>query len=47
MSPCGKHINELSEVRDDCNADISVWVQVFPYGLIGMSEVLASITKLE
>ena len=47
MSPCGKHINELSKERDDCNADISVWVQVFPYGLIGMSEVLASITKLE
>ncbi|OAG10772.1 MFS peptide transporter-like protein Ptr2 [Paraphaeosphaeria sporulosa] len=47
MSPCGKHINALSKTRKDCNADISVWVQVFPYGLIGMSEVLASITKLE
>ena len=46
MSPCGKNINALSKSRD-CSADISVWVQVFPYGLIGMAEVLASITKLE
>ncbi|KAH7406611.1 MFS peptide transporter-like protein Ptr2 [Phaeosphaeria sp. MPI-PUGE-AT-0046c] len=47
MSACGTHINKLSKTRKDCHADISVWVQVFPYGLIGMSEVLASITKLE
>lgn len=48
MSPCGKNINALAKSREDaCKADISVWVQVFPYGLIGMSEVLASITKLE
>lgn len=47
MSACGNRINKLSKTRKDCNADISVWVQVFPYGLIGMSEVLASITKLE
>ncbi|KAL5116317.1 hypothetical protein ACEQ8H_005775 [Pleosporales sp. CAS-2024a] len=47
MSPCGDNINKLSKTRKDCHADISVWVQVFPYGLIGMSEVLASITKLE
>jgi POT family proton-dependent oligopeptide transporter len=46
-SPCGDHINKLSKTRKDCNADISVWVQVFPYGLIGLSEVMASITKLE
>jgi POT family proton-dependent oligopeptide transporter len=46
-SACGNQINKLSKTRKDCNADISVWVQVFPYGLIGMSEVLASITKLE
>lgn len=47
MSPCGNRINELSSATVDCSADISVWVQVFPYGLVGMSEVLASITKLE
>jgi POT family proton-dependent oligopeptide transporter len=47
LSPCGNNINALSKDRDDCSAPISVWVQVFPYGLIGMSEVLASITKLE
>lgn len=47
MSPCGNQINKLSKAGRDCSADISVWVQVFPYGLIGMSEVLASITKLE
>lgn len=47
MSPCGSHINKLSKTRKDCNADISVWVQAFPYGLIGMSEIMASITKLE
>lgn len=47
MSPCGNQINKLSKTRKDCHADISVWVQAFPYGLIGMSEILASITKLE
>jgi POT family proton-dependent oligopeptide transporter len=48
MSPCGNHINALTKKgRKDCSADISVWVQVFPYGLIGLSEVMASITKLE
>ncbi|KAH8719134.1 MFS peptide transporter-like protein Ptr2 [Phaeosphaeriaceae sp. PMI808] len=48
MSPCGNQPNKLTKAKKlDCHADISVWVQVFPYGLIGMSEVLASITKLE
>jgi POT family proton-dependent oligopeptide transporter len=47
MSPCGDNINALSKERDDCHADISVWVQAVPYGLIGMSEIMASITKLE
>ncbi|ORY19533.1 POT family-domain-containing protein [Clohesyomyces aquaticus] len=48
MSKCGSHINALTKGgRKDCTVPITVWVQVFPYGLIGMSEVLASITKLE
>lgn len=48
LSKCGDHINDLVRSgRKDCTAPISVWLQVFPYGLIGMSEVLASITKLE
>ena len=48
LSPCGDNINALTKAgRKDCAAPISVWVQIFPYGLIGMSEVLASITKLE
>lgn len=48
LSSCGDDINALTKAgRKDCTAPISVWVQVFPYGLIGMSEVLASITKLE
>ena len=47
LSACGDNINKLSKIRKDCKAPISVWIQVFPYGLIGMSEVLASITKLE
>lgn len=47
MSPCGNQINKLSVTRKDCSADISVWVQAFPYGLIGLSEIMASITKLE
>ncbi|PVI05442.1 PTR2-domain-containing protein [Periconia macrospinosa] len=47
MSPCGSNINAMKKAKHKCNVDISVWVQVFPYGLVGMSEVLASITKLE
>jgi POT family proton-dependent oligopeptide transporter len=47
MSKCGDDINHLSKTRKDCSAPITVWVQVFPYALIGMSEVMASITKLE
>jgi POT family proton-dependent oligopeptide transporter len=48
MSPCGDHINALTKKgRKDCAAPLTVWIQVFPYALIGMSEVMASITKLE
>ncbi|KAF2019146.1 peptide transporter PTR2-A [Aaosphaeria arxii CBS 175.79] len=48
MSKCGDHINAaIKSGRKDCTAPFTVWIQIFPYGLIGMSEVLASITKLE
>lgn len=48
MSKCGDDINALTKAgRTDCAAPFSVWIQVFPYGLIGISEVLASITRLE
>lgn len=48
MSPCG---NQASSCEDgDGNtlpAPISVWVQLLPYGLIGFSEIMASVTSLE
>ncbi|KAK0717745.1 MFS peptide transporter-like protein Ptr2 [Lasiosphaeria miniovina] len=48
MSPCGDHINaSVKAGRKDCAAPFTVWIQIFPYALIGLSEVLASITKLE
>ncbi|KAK8104424.1 peptide transporter PTR2-A [Apiospora kogelbergensis] len=47
LSPCGYEINKLTKQGKHCTAPFTVWVQVFPYGLVGMSEVLASITKLE
>ncbi|KFY59036.1 hypothetical protein V496_05858 [Pseudogymnoascus sp. VKM F-4515 (FW-2607)] len=47
-SKCGDKINALTKGgRRDCSAPFTVWIQVFPYGLIGLSEVMASITKLE
>lgn len=48
MSKCGDHINAaVKGGRKDCAAPFTVWIQIFPYALIGLSEVLASITKLE
>ncbi|KAH9206290.1 POT family-domain-containing protein [Leptodontidium sp. 2 PMI_412] len=47
LSPCGSNINALQTPTRDCSAPFTVWIQVFPYGLIGLSEVMASITKLE
>lgn len=47
MSPCGSDINRQIDLGRDCEAPFTVWIQVFPYGLIGFSEVMASITKLE
>lgn len=47
LSPCGTDINARQAKNEDCAAPFTVWIQVFPYGLIGLSEVMASITKLE
>ncbi|KAB5525512.1 POT family-domain-containing protein [Coniochaeta sp. 2T2.1] len=48
MSKCGDHINAaVASGRKDCAAPFTVWIQIFPYALIGLSEVMASITKLE
>jgi len=43
--PCGDHPN--SKPCKTQHSPITVWVQIVPYGLIGISEVMASITKLE
>lgn len=42
LSPCGTSAANCEEP-----AEIPVWVQLVPYGLIGFSEILASITSLE
>jgi POT family proton-dependent oligopeptide transporter len=48
MSPCGKNASECTDENDIVLfADISVWVQIVPYFLIGFSEIMASITSLE
>lgn len=48
VSNCGDNINALTKGgRTDCSAPFTVWIQAFPYALIGLSEVMASITKLE
>lgn len=44
-------LNEAGEVDPDglvkWHSNISVWVQLLPYGLIGFSEIMASVTSLE
>jgi POT family proton-dependent oligopeptide transporter len=42
LGACGQYMNKCKTP-----APITVWVQIVPYGLIGLSEVMASITKLE
>jgi POT family proton-dependent oligopeptide transporter len=42
LGACGQYRNKCKTP-----APITVWVQIVPYGLIGLSEVMASITKLE
>lgn len=47
-SPCGSSANECkNEDGTTSFSDISVWVQILPYGLIGFSEIMASVTSLE
>lgn len=48
MSPCGTSANGCKDAEGrTLYADISVWVQILPYGLIGFSEIMASVTSLE
>jgi POT family proton-dependent oligopeptide transporter len=48
MSPCGNQANSCEDADGNpLVANISVWVQLLPYGLIGFSEIMASVTSLE
>ncbi|KAL3419872.1 POT family protein [Phlyctema vagabunda] len=48
MNPCGKNASGCEDADGNrLKANITVWVQVVPYGLIGFSEIMASITSLE
>ncbi|KAH6715685.1 putative peptide transporter ptr2 [Leptodontidium sp. MPI-SDFR-AT-0119] len=51
QSPCpGNNANNCyldAEETDKWQSNISVWVQLLPYGLIGFSEIMASVTSLE
>jgi proton-dependent oligopeptide transporter, POT family len=48
MSPCGNQANSCEDADGNTlGANISVWVQLLPYGLIGFSEIMASVTSLE
>ncbi len=48
MSPCGYQASSCTDADGNIlPAQISVWVQLLPYGLIGLSEILASVTSLE
>ena len=47
-SPCGTQASTCADASGETlGADISVWVQLLPYGLIGFSEIMASVTSLE
>ncbi|CAG8971246.1 hypothetical protein HYALB_00001412 [Hymenoscyphus albidus] len=45
LHPCGTSPNECD--IEGAEAPMTVWIQVVPYGLIGVSEIMASITSLE
>lgn len=48
-SPCPGNNASACELPngDPWHSNISVWVQLLPYGLIGFSEIMASVTSLE
>lgn len=48
-TPCANNNASSCELPDGTkwHSDISVWVQILPYGLIGFSEIMASVTSLE
>ncbi|KAE8441308.1 hypothetical protein EG329_005538 [Mollisiaceae sp. DMI_Dod_QoI] len=47
-SPCGNQANTCEDANGNkLNSPISVWIQLLPYGLIGFSEIMASVTSLE
>ncbi|KAH8601630.1 putative peptide transporter ptr2 [Bisporella sp. PMI_857] len=47
-NPCGKSTSTCRDSRGNhIGSPISVWVQIVPYGLIGFSEIMASVTALE
>jgi POT family proton-dependent oligopeptide transporter len=48
QGPCGSKANTCVDVNGKAlTVDISVWVQILPYALVGFSEIMASITSLE
>ncbi|PBP19953.1 putative MFS peptide transporter [Diplocarpon rosae] len=53
QSPCGGNNASSCTIPigdpdgEKWTSNISVWVQILPYGLIGFSEILASVTSLE
>ncbi|PBP26215.1 putative MFS peptide transporter [Diplocarpon rosae] len=53
QSPCGDNNASSCTIPigdpdgEKWTSNISVWVQILPYGLIGFSEILASVTSLE
>lgn len=46
-SNCGYYASGTTPDGSSCISPLSVWIQVGPYALIGLSEVLASVTSLE
>lgn len=48
LGPCGTNASKCEDSDgNSLYAPISVWIQLVPYGLIGFSDVLGSVTALE